>query len=95
VVGVNALEVKESLELERVRVDPTIEAGQKARLAALREKRDTLKVSELTAQLASAARSRQNLMPLFVTCVENLMTLGEICNVLRNTWGEYQPPAWI
>jgi methylmalonyl-CoA mutase N-terminal domain/subunit len=95
VVGVNALEVKESLELERVKVDPTIEAGQKARLVALREKRDQARVTELTAQLAAAARTRENLMPLFINCVENMMTLGEVCNVLRNIWGEYQPPAWI
>ena len=34
-------------------------------------------------------------MPLFVTCVENDLTLGEICNTLRSEWGEYEPPAWI
>jgi len=94
VVGVNALEVKESLELERVKVDPTIEAGQKARLAELRARRDGVKVAELKARLEVASRSSENLMPLFVECVENLMTLGEVCGVLRQTWGEYQPPAW-
>jgi methylmalonyl-CoA mutase N-terminal domain/subunit len=94
VVGVNALEVKESLELERVKVDPTIEAGQKARLAELRARRDGVKVAELKARLEVGSRSSENLMPLFVECVENLMTLGEICGVLRQTWGEYQPPAW-
>jgi methylmalonyl-CoA mutase N-terminal domain/subunit len=34
------------------------------------------------------------MIPLFVTCVENDMTLGEICGVLRKVWGEYQPPVW-
>ncbi len=34
-------------------------------------------------------------MPLLVECVENDLTLGEICRVLRKTWGEYQPPAWL
>jgi methylmalonyl-CoA mutase N-terminal domain/subunit len=33
-------------------------------------------------------------MPLFIECVENSITLGEICGVLRKVWGEYQPPAW-
>ena len=33
-------------------------------------------------------------MPLFITCVENDLTLGEICGVLRGVWGEYQPPVW-
>ena len=37
------------------------------------------------------ARSDDNLMPLFVECVEHDVTLGEICNSLREVWGEYQP----
>ena len=42
-------------------------------------------------QLKQAAESDQNLMPLFVTCVENDVTLGEICHTLRGVWGEYRP----
>ncbi len=94
VVGVNVFEVKEKLELERVKVDPAIEAGQKARLAALRARRDATRVAELKTRLDAASRSKENLMPLMIECVENLMTLGEVCGVLRHTWGEYQPPAW-
>jgi methylmalonyl-CoA mutase N-terminal domain/subunit len=94
VVGVNAFEVKETLELERLKVDPTIEAGQKAKLAALRARRDALKVAELRVRLEATAKSSENLMPLLIECVENLMTLGEVCGVLRQVWGEYQPPAW-
>jgi methylmalonyl-CoA mutase N-terminal domain/subunit len=48
-------------------------------------------VAELRGQLAKAAENSQNLMPLFITCVENDVTLGEICNTLRDTWGEYRP----
>ena len=33
-------------------------------------------------------------MPLFITCVQNDLTLGEICGALRALWGEYQPPVW-
>jgi len=33
-------------------------------------------------------------VPLFITCAENKVTLGEMCNVLRRTWGEYQPAQW-
>jgi methylmalonyl-CoA mutase N-terminal domain/subunit len=35
------------------------------------------------------------MMPLLIECVENDLTLGEICRVLREAWGEYQPPAWL
>jgi methylmalonyl-CoA mutase N-terminal domain/subunit len=95
VVGVNAFQVEETLELEELKVDPAIEAAQRARLAELRKNRDAAKVSELLSQLETAARGKDNLMPLFIACVENDITLGEICAVLRNVWGEYQPQGWL
>ncbi|MEW6178543.1 MAG: methylmalonyl-CoA mutase family protein [Chloroflexota bacterium] len=95
VVGVNAFQIEEKLELEALRVDPAIEQQQRQRLAELRASRDNHKVSELLAQLETAAKGSENLMPLFITCVENDVTLGEICGVLRRVWGEYEPPAWI
>ncbi len=95
VVGVNAFQVDETIELERLRVDPAIELGQRQRLESLRQGRDAARVHELLGQLETTARGRQNLMPLFVECVENSITLGEICNLLRGLWGEYQPPAWL
>jgi methylmalonyl-CoA mutase N-terminal domain/subunit len=94
VVGVNMFQVKETMELEAVAVNPKIEQGQRVRLAALRARRDNERVSELLVLLEKAARTSENLMPLFVTCVESLVTLGEICGVLRKVWGEYQPAAW-
>jgi len=95
VVGVNAFQVDEQIELERLKVDPTIELGQRERLAALRARRDNARASELLAALESAARGSDNLMPVMIACVEGDVTLGEICNVLRRLWGEYQPPAWL
>ena len=65
------------------------------RRQALRQRRDSNRASELLTQLESAARGDNNLVPLFITCVENDVTLGEICDVLRSLWGEYQPPAWL
>ncbi len=95
VVGVNAFQVQEPVELERLQVDPTIEEGQRKRLAAIRQRRDSGRTSELLAHLEKAARGKENLMPLIVECSENDITLGEICGVLRQVWGEYQSPAWI
>ena len=94
IVGVNNFLTDEKVEIERLKVDPAIEAQQVARLADLRASRDENKVKELMAQIDSCARSEENLMPLFITCVENELTLGEICGVLRKVWGEYQPPVW-
>ena len=95
VVGVNAFHVEEAIELERLKVDPSIELGQRQRLAAIRQRRDAAKVSELLGRLESAARGTENLLPLFVECVEHDITLGEICNLLRGVWGEYEAPAWL
>jgi methylmalonyl-CoA mutase N-terminal domain/subunit len=95
VVGVNAFQIQESMELERLKVDPTIEKQQTGRLAALRARRDGAKVSELLTRLENEARGSDNLMPLLVECMENWITLGEVCNVLRGIWGEYQSTATI
>ncbi len=95
VVGLNAYQTEEEIELERLRVDPAIEAGQRQRLAALRARRDNARVSELRSRLETAARTTENLMPLFIECVENHVTLGEICHTLRGVWGEYQPVTTV
>jgi methylmalonyl-CoA mutase N-terminal domain/subunit len=77
------------LTLERLKVDPAIELGQKAKLRELRKTRDQRLVEELLEKLKVAAVTTENLMPLFIECVENDITLGEICNTLRVVWGEY------
>jgi methylmalonyl-CoA mutase N-terminal domain/subunit len=93
VVGVNAFQVDEDTPVERLQVDPALEAAARQRLAALRQRRDAARAGELLSQLETAARGSQNLMPLFIECVENNVTLGEICGGLRRVWGEYQPPT--
>ena len=95
VVGVNAFESGEKVRLEQLRVDPAIERAQHERLAALRERRDVARVDELKAQLETAAKGDENLMPLLIACVEAELTLGEICSTLRGVWGEYNAPSWM
>ncbi|MFT5193437.1 MAG: methylmalonyl-CoA mutase N-terminal domain/subunit [Cellvibrionaceae bacterium] len=91
VVGVNKFTTDEPVNMAVLKLDPAIEEGQRQHLANLRANRDNAKVSELRAQLKHAAESDTNLMPLLVTCVEHDVTLGEICNTLREVWGEYRP----
>ena len=95
VVGVNAFQVDEAMTLERLKVDPSIEVNQVERLKEYKSRRDAVKVGELLAYLENAAHSTENLMPVFIAAVEGDLTLGEICGVLRKTWGEYQPPVWL
>ncbi len=97
VVGVNKYATGDGGAAHRdiLRVDPAIEQAQRDRLAQLRAGRDNAKVAELRARLEAAARGSENLMPLFITCVENDVTLGEICHTLRGVFGEYRPQVTV
>jgi methylmalonyl-CoA mutase N-terminal domain/subunit len=95
IVGVNKFTVAEENRPDILRVDPVIEVDARNRLANLRATRDNARVAELRGRLDSAARSRENLLPLFVECVENDVTLGEICHTLRAVFGEYRPDVRI
>jgi methylmalonyl-CoA mutase N-terminal domain/subunit len=95
VVGVNAYQSNEKTPLELLKVDPAIEQAQRDKLAQLRTRRDNTRVAELLGQLEAAARGDDNLMPVFIACVEGDVTLGEICRVLRGVFGEYQPNVII
>ncbi|MBN1285304.1 MAG: methylmalonyl-CoA mutase [Anaerolineae bacterium] len=92
VVGVNEFAEGAQRTPEILRIDPAIEAAQRAKLARLRAERDNDKVNALLGRLESAARrTDEALMPLFVACAEHEATLGEICGVLRAVFGEYEP----
>lgn len=93
VVGVNKYDTASTQAadaIEILRVDPAIEAGRRADLATLRSERDNVAVVEMLGRIESAARTSENLMPLFVEAVEREATIGEICRVLRDVFGEYQ-----
>ena len=96
VVGVNQFTTDAAQQhVNILRVDPAIEQQQRDRLATLRAERDNGKVTELLGRLDGVARGSESLMPLFIECVEHEATLGEICLVLRNVFGEYRPTVTI
>ncbi len=90
-VGVNRYVEDEEISIELQTIDPAIEVTQRERLDRLRRQRDNDIVAQLRQNLAQAAQGSENLMPHFVNCVENEVTLGEICHTLRQVWGEYHP----
>jgi methylmalonyl-CoA mutase N-terminal domain/subunit len=95
VVGVNRFEAEEELDLALLRVDPTIGERQVIRLQSLRESRSQERVSAALSRLETGARSDDNLFPFILNAVEAYATLGEICNVLRGVFGEYQASTWF
>ncbi len=90
VVGVNAFVEEAGSHIEVMKIDPTVEAAQRQRLASLRAERDIERVAALQKELRQAAGGAENLMPHFIRCVENEVTLGEICRTLRQEWGEHR-----
>ncbi|PST84574.1 methylmalonyl-CoA mutase [Pedobacter yulinensis] len=88
-VGVNKFVQPETTEPEVFRVNEEVRQEQIAKLALLRINRNEQAVQEALKKLAEAAASEANLMPCILTAVEAYSTLGEISDVLRNTFGEY------
>jgi methylmalonyl-CoA mutase N-terminal domain/subunit len=90
IVGVNEFQIDEQTKPPLLRVNPEVENAQVQGLKELREKRDNKKVDEALANLAVCARNTSNLMPEILSAVKTYATLGEICQVLRNEFGEYR-----
>ncbi|MCD4739012.1 MAG: methylmalonyl-CoA mutase family protein [Anaerolineae bacterium] len=97
IVGVNKFQQEaEGIDLEQLQVDPAIEENQRRQLAAVRAARDSERAAAALSRIEEAARTEQvSLMPLFINAVRADCTLGEICGVLRDIWGEYQPKVVI
>jgi methylmalonyl-CoA mutase N-terminal domain/subunit len=88
VVGVNRFQVVEEARPEVLRVDPELGRRQAARLATLRDTRDSAAAGAALAALEEAARGTANLLPRIVHAVERSATLGEISDTLRRVFGE-------
>ena len=90
IVGVNRF-VTESPPIEGLlRVDARTAKGQIKRLQKLRDKRDGTAVKASLARLEEVAKGTYNTVPVILECVENYCTLGEICQVFRDVFGEQE-----
>jgi methylmalonyl-CoA mutase N-terminal domain/subunit len=91
IVGVNRYEAQEEAPIELLRVDPALEAKQIERVQATRAQRDSAKVeAALTALKEGAAKDDVNLMPLIVDASREYVTMGEMCDALREVWGVWR-----
>src|SRR5512135_3629296 len=91
VVGVNKFTADGDEPYEPLRFDPAIEANQAARLAALRESRDSGVVSRAISELKTTAEGTGNVLYPLRDALRADATLGEVCDALRDVWGEYHP----
>jgi methylmalonyl-CoA mutase N-terminal domain/subunit len=91
VVGVNRYVAKEEAPIELLRVDPALEQKQIDRVQATRAKRDSAKVeSALAALKEGASKEGVNLMPLIIDASREYVTMGEMCDALREVWGTWR-----
>jgi methylmalonyl-CoA mutase N-terminal domain/subunit len=93
IVGVNAHLETVTGELEILRVGDEVELEQARLLANRRASRDSALVDAALEELIKAARTDQNMVPAMLAAARAEATLGEICNALRDEWGEYTEPA--
>ena len=90
IVGVNRYQQQEDTELELLRIDPALETKQIERVTALRARRDSAKVEETLEALRRGAEGDENLMPLIVDASRAYVTMGEMCDTLREVWGVWR-----
>lgn len=90
VVGMNKYEVEEEPPTGLLKVDPAVEAQQNERLNKLREERDNTAVEEKLENLRKACEGEENVMPYILEAVKEYATLGEISDVMRDVFGEYE-----
>jgi methylmalonyl-CoA mutase, N-terminal domain len=90
VVGVNRYETDEEAPVDLLRIDPGLERKQIERVQALRARRDSAAVESALARLQEGAAGDANLMPLIVDASRAYVTMGEMCEALRDVWGVWR-----
>ena len=90
VVGLNRFQVQEEKPKNLLRVDPALRLSQIEKLKKMKARRDQRLVAEALAELKKAAAGKDNLMVTILRAVKTYATLGEICDTLREVFGEYR-----
>ena len=90
IVGVNAYVEENEARHPILYIDDSASTAQMARLAEVKARRDGARVQRSLVALAEAARGAENTMYPLLECVRAYATVGEMCNALREVWGEYE-----
>jgi len=94
IVGVNDFLTEEKVPMKILQIDPEIEKKLVERLKQIKRQRNQAKVNDALNKLRKAAEEEElNLMPLIFRAVKEYATLGEMCDALREVFGEYKPPS--
>jgi len=92
IVGMNEFETKEKLPIKILRIDPAVEKKVVERLKRVKKERNNRKVGKSLDKLRHVAEEgTENLVLPILDAVKEYATVGEVCNVLREVYGEYKP----
>ncbi len=95
IVGVNEYVLDEPLEIPVLQMDPQGEERQVKRLQRLRRERDNREATRCLKALEKACHDSENVMPYLLEAVNSYCTLGEVCDVMRDVFGEYREQAVV
>ncbi|PWT93955.1 MAG: methylmalonyl-CoA mutase [Acidobacteria bacterium] len=95
IVGVNEFAMEEPKALETLYIDESIERDQIERLKELRKTRDNDRVKRALDEVRNVARGTGNMVYPVLDAVKAYATLGEICDAMRDVWGEYREPEIV
>ena len=73
-----------------LKVSQAVAEAQIKKINEIKAKRDNIAVQSSLEKIRQAAQGKDNLMPIILTAVKQYATLGEICQVLREEFGEYR-----
>ena len=93
IVGVNRHVVPETTSIPTLKIDMAPERAQIARVQAVRAGRDAVRAQEGLEEVRRACAGDANVMDAVVEAARRDATLGEICRVFRDVFGEYRDPA--
>ncbi len=94
-MGLNKFQVQEEKPKELLKVDPTVRDQQVERLRELKGQRNQYEVRDALTGVKEAAKTGANLMPPILEAVRSMATLGEICDTLREVFGEYEAAPFV
>ncbi len=95
IVGLNMFKAKQEHKPELLKIDYLVQENQIRRLKEMKSGRDNTAVQQKLDGLRETARSTENLMPAILDAVKVYATLGEICGVLREEFGEYKESVML
>jgi len=94
VVGVNQFKTAEETPIKILQIDPESEKELTERLARIKRERNQANVAEALGRLRKTAEDKKtNLVPFVLQAVKEYATLGEICDTLREVFGEHKPSS--